>query len=79
MKHRLTGNVPGIYTLWKNDEIVYIGRRWNCLLRVAEHTRKDSNKEFTHWSFEEVPLEQQHAREAHLIRNHQPRYNKTLG
>ena len=34
------GNVSGVYFLFDGDELVYIGQGWNCLLRVAEHTRK---------------------------------------
>lgn len=48
------------YIFCITDELVYIGQGWNCVLRVAEHTRKDSDKVFTHWSF--FPVENESER-----------------
>ncbi len=55
----LTGNCSGVYFLFDNKELVYIGEGWNCFLRVAEHTRKDSDKFFTKWNFIEIENEKE--------------------
>lgn len=76
-KHQLTGNVSGVYFLYHHDEVVYVGQGWNCLLRVAEHTRKESTIEFTSWSY--IPIEGKQLRrneEKRLIEEYQPRYNR---
>lgn len=75
--HELCGHVSGVYFLYSAEELVYIGQGWNCLLRVAEHTRKDSAKVFTHWAF--VPVPDAAARkelERQLRSKYTPRYNK---
>ena len=74
--HDLAGNVQGIYFLFYLDELVYIGKGWNCFLRVAEHTRKDSDKIFSSWSF--LPVEDKDEMkdlEKQLIQKHKPKYN----
>jgi excinuclease UvrABC nuclease subunit len=71
------GNVSGVYFLFDGDELVYIGQGWNCLLRVAEHTRKDSDKKFTHWNFVEIQSEAERKDiEQELRRAHSPKYNR---
>ena len=75
----VSGTCAGVYFLYNNDDLVYVGQTWNCFLRVAEHTRKDGSrfKEFTSWSF--IPLEDQTQRkdlERKLIREYQPIYNR---
>ena len=73
----LAGNCSGVYFLFYNDELVYIGQGWNCLLRVAEHTRKDSDKVFNRWNF--IPVQDERERlafEAQLRRQFKPRFNK---
>lgn len=73
----IQGNVSGVYFLFHNDEVVYIGQGWNCFLRVAEHTRKDSCKTFTHWSFIEIKSEtDRKALERELIKKHRPKFNR---
>jgi len=42
--NKLEGNCSGVYFLFNGEELVYIGKGWNCFLRIAEHTRKDSDK-----------------------------------
>ena len=59
---RLDGNCSGLYFLFDNDELVYIGKGWNCLLRVAEHTRKDSDKIFTSWNYIEITDKQEYSK-----------------
>lgn len=76
-KHQLVGNVSGVYLLFHDDEVVYVGQGWNCLLRVAEHTRKESTIEFTSWSY--IPIEGKQNRlveERQLIERYEPRYNR---
>jgi|GEM_PF-2485641 len=74
---KLEGNLSGVYFLFDQDELVYIGKGWNCLLRVAEHTRKDSDKVFTSWEYVHVSNKSEYtALEKELIRKHAPKYNK---
>lgn len=71
------GNVSGVYFLFNGDELVYIGQGWNCLLRVAEHTRKDSDKMFTHWNFIEIQSDTERKDvERELRRIHSPKHNR---
>ena len=73
----LSGHVAGIYFLYDGEELVYIGRGWNCFLGAAEQTLKDSDKRFTHWAF--VPVEPDSERRAlqrELVKQHSPRHNK---
>jgi excinuclease UvrABC nuclease subunit len=76
--HKLEGNCSGIYFLFHGNELVYIGRGWNCLLRVAEHTRKETDKLFTSWNYLPVESEAEYkALERDLIRKFSPIHNKT--
>ena len=73
----LAGSCSGVYFLYNGDELVYIGQGWNCVLRVAEHTRKDSDKVFTHWSF--FPVENESERkdlERQLRAQHKPEFSR---
>ncbi len=73
----LQGSCAGVYFLYSNSELVYVGTGWNCILRVAEHTRKESDKDFTHWSFLPVPDEHQRkALEKELRATLKPRFNR---
>ena len=73
----LLGACSGVYFLYDNDDLVYIGQGWNCLLRIAEHTRKDSDKVFTHWSFHPVPNElERKALEKELRAKLKPKFNR---
>jgi len=76
---KLEGNCNGIYFLFDEQELVYIGRGWNCLLRVAEHTRKDSDKKFTSWNYMYIENNQERNNmERTLIQTYKPKYNKAL-
>lgn len=71
------GHTSGVYFLFQENELVYIGEGWNCFLRVAEHTRKDSDRVFTHWNF--VPIESKEERKAlerELRKQHRPKFNR---
>jgi excinuclease UvrABC nuclease subunit len=77
--NKLKGNCSGIYYLFDGAELVYIGKGWNCLFRLAEHTRKDSDKVFTPWNY--IPIESDGMRnelERELIQTYKPKYNKTF-
>ena len=75
---KLDGNLGGVYFLFNNDEMVYIGKGWNCLLRVAEHTRKDSDKVFDSWNYIEIDDSATRGKgERELINKYKPMYNKT--
>lgn len=72
----LQGNEQGVYLLFDKEEIVYIGKSWNCFLRVAEHTRKDSRVIFTSWSF--LPVDSSSEMEAlkrKLVDRFNPKHN----
>ena len=74
---KLTGNCSGVYFLFDENELVYVGQGWNCFLRVAEHTRKDSDKQFTDWNFIEIENEQERKQLERELRNTlKPKYNK---
>jgi len=69
--------VAGVYFLFDGEELVYVGEGWNCLLRVAEHTRKESEKRFTHWAF--LPIDsptERKALERELRSRYATRFNK---
>lgn len=71
------GNVSGVYFLYNDDQLIYIGQGWNCFLRVAEHTRKDSDKIFTHWNFIEIQSEVERKNiERELRKKLTPKFNK---
>jgi excinuclease UvrABC nuclease subunit len=75
--HETVGHQSGVYFLFHGDELVYIGEGWNCFLRVAEHTRKDSDRVFTRWNF--IPIESKDERKAlelALRRQYKPKFNK---
>lgn len=73
----IQGSCSGVYFLYDDQNLVYIGEGWNCFLRVAEHTRKDSVKNFTHWTF--IPIEGRDERkqlEKELRHQYKPKYNR---
>lgn len=73
----LVGACSGVYFLFHDDELVYVGQGWNCLLRVAEHTRKDSDKVFNRWNYIRVDDEgERKSRERELRAQLKPRFNK---
>jgi excinuclease UvrABC nuclease subunit len=75
--HETVGHRSGVYFLFQGEELVYVGEGWNCFLRVAEHTRKDSDRVFTHWNF--IPAESKEERKAierALRRQYKPKFNK---
>ena len=76
-RYKLSGNCSGVYFLFDDDELVYIGKGWNCFLRVAEHTRKDSDKIFTSWNYLCIDNKEKYSSlEKELIQIYKPKYNK---
>jgi len=74
---QLQGARSGVYFLFSEEKLVYVGEGWNCLLRVAEHTRRDWNKAFLSWNF--VPIDDKQERKAlerDLRRKYRPLYNR---
>lgn len=72
----LQGTCSGVYFLFEGDELVYVGEGWNCALRVAEHTRKESKKVFSSWTF--LPMEDERERKAlerEVCLQYKPKYN----
>jgi len=75
--HETVGHQSGVYFLFDGNDMVYIGEGWNCFLRVAEHTRKDSDRVFTHWNF--IPIESEDGRkslERQLRNQYKPKFNR---
>ncbi len=75
--NELEGNCSGVYFLFDGKELVYIGKGWNCFLRIAEHTRKDSDKIFTSWNYIHIKDKTEYnALERKLINKFSPKYNR---
>jgi len=75
-RNLLTGVCSGVYLLFNNDELVYVGESWNCFLGVAENKTKKNNKEFTSWTF--IPIDDETKRrdlKKQLIQEYTPTYN----
>lgn len=66
-----------VYTLWLNEELVYIGRTIRLFSRIETHRR---TKEFTHYSAyicdSELEME---VLESEMITKYQPVYNVAIG
>ena len=70
----LVGKYSGVYFLFDNGELVYIGESWNCFLGVAEFTRK--NKKFTKWNFVKIKDKEEREKvKKELVKEHKPKYN----
>lgn len=74
-RNELRGNCSGVYFLFDGNEIVYIGKSWNCFLRIAEQTRTD--KIFTSWNYIHIENETEcNALKIELISKYSPKYNR---
>lgn len=71
----LKGACSGVYFLFNNDDLVYVGESWNCFLGVAEHTIREPSRfiEFTSWSF---ILEEDETKRRDLKRQYNPIDNR---
>lgn len=71
------GTGPGVYFLFQDSRLVYIGHAHHCFFAVAEHTRKDTAGVFNRWGFVRVDDESERVRLARsLIAEHRPPYNR---
>jgi len=76
--HTITGKTVGVYFLYDNDEIVYIGKSKKLKHRLAIHL-SDNKKEFSKVEIYEVPsLLDMHVLEVYMIAMHLPKYNKDI-
>lgn len=60
----------GVYFLFDDDELIYIGSSINVHLRVAQHT-----KTFTSYSFIKMPIKKARKLEKMYIKHYKPKYN----
>ena len=67
--------VRGVYFLFDDDELVYIGQSENILSRIASHL---NDKRFDSYNFIECQYGNLDALEAKYILKYNPKYNKTL-
>lgn len=67
----------GIYYLWREDEIVYIGQSTNILFRVATHLNSGV-KVFDSYTYEECAPHLLDKLELENIIKHKPLYNVAL-
>src|SRR5574337_951975 len=68
-------NACGIYFLFKNGGLVYIGQSVNICARIGQHL---DSKDFDSFSFINVPREHLNEVELHYIRKHRPPLNQTM-
>lgn len=69
---------PGVYLLWSEGSIVYVGQSGRCLDRVAEH-RREAKKRFDKVWVLPCPDHAERLRvEAMLMLEHMPKYNRAL-
>ena len=69
--------ICGIYFLYDNEELVYIGHSKRIPMRICEHLSNQNGcyKEFTHAYFRPCEEELLFATEMAFIRKHRPKYN----
>ena len=65
--------IPGIYFLWDEDKITYIGRTLNVIERIGGHV----DKQFTKFSFITTPRSEIELMELYYICKYLPRDNRT--
>ena len=67
--------IRGIYFLFYDDELVYIGQSENVHKRVPCHI---VDKKFNNWNYIEYPEEDLDELEAEYILKYQPKYNQSI-
>lgn len=71
------GTCPGVYFLFQDNELVYIGHGRNCFFGVAEQTLQKAAKVFNRWSHVQIEDDDERKNLAHsLIARHRPLYNR---
>lgn len=68
-------NACGIYFLFKNGGLVYVGQSINIISRIGQHL---DSKDFDSFSFINVPRQHLNEVELHYIRKHRPPLNLTM-
>lgn len=68
----------GVYILYKNNNIVYVGESANILSRIGEHIRENM-KDFDEFEYFELNEEDRMDLEAFIIRVMKPKYNMKGG
>lgn len=72
---KITG---GIYFLYNDDELVYIGKSQNIFQRIGSHI-KEGIKEFNNWDYQEIDNENERSElEGYLINVFKPKYNEKM-
>ena len=66
--------ITGVYFLYSEDEIVYVGQSLDIHFRIGEH-RKANSKIFTHYSYFQCKFEVLNIEERKYIKKHNPKYN----
>ncbi len=78
-KYKKPKIIPGVYTLFKKDEIVYIGQSWDISIRVIYYA-SDKCKNIMDWdSYSYITINDRKERllvEKYLIQEYNPSYNK---
>lgn len=69
--------ICGVYFLFQNNEIVYIGSSMNIETRLQTH-KNENKKIFESYSFIEFPVEQILEKELEYFLLYKPKYNKAL-
>lgn len=75
-KEQLKSRLQGLYFLFNNNEIVYIGKSENILKRIKDHRRK---KIFTHYTY--IPIDSRvelSIFEFYYINKYKPVLNKKM-
>lgn len=71
--------MPGVYFLFCNEQVVYIGQSKNIMSRITTH-KLEKVKEFDSFSYKIIWDEEvRKSEESFLIMKHSPLYNKTIG
>lgn len=70
-----TLDISGVYMLWNNEQLVYIGKSKSVFNRIISHIR-DINKQITHFSYIELAYEDADLYERMMINKYRPTLNK---
>ena len=73
---QLTSQITGIYFLYRNEEIVYIGQSRNLHRRIIQHCY---GKEFDSYSYIQCDESELNDLEFEFIAKHKPMYNSLDG
>lgn len=74
-KKQFVSSITGLYLLFKNDKVVYVGQSKNIFARLVAH---QSEKDFNGYYIYECSIEKAKALEIYFIINFNPEYNSTM-